>query len=301
MKRGFIYLCLLIGFSFTSIGKAQKSSQPNMQELNKEIRNFCSHRDNSFKPLIGISAYHSKNRDSGAHNTYVNAIIKAGGIPVIIPLTTDMNALYDIVTRIDGLIMTGGDDVYPSYYNESPIEQLGAVDSIRDRYDLTLIKMSSDRMLPILGICRGIQLINVALGGTLYQDLPTQHPSGVVHSQKEPSDVGTHDIEVADGTLLSKMIGAGNFKVNSFHHQAVKKVAPGFRVSALSADSIVEAMETISERNIIAVQFHPECLILKDDTMLPVFRNLVQRSLAYHQAHAIPVMKERAISRKKKK
>jgi gamma-glutamyl-gamma-aminobutyrate hydrolase PuuD len=236
------------------------------------------------QPLIGISTYHSIHRDSGAHNTYVNAVIKAGGIPVLVPLTDNSVVLHQILSRLDGIIITGGDDLDTSFYGEQPIPQMGAVDSLRDVYDLTLIKLAADLRMPLLGICRGIQLINVAFGGTLYQDLPTQHPSDIAHHQTEPSDIGTHDITIVPKTRLSRILPNSIYKVNSFHHQAVKQVAPGLKVSAYTADQVVEGLESSPKQNIIAVQFHPECLIMNGDmTTLPIFKDLIKRAMKYHK------------------
>ncbi|KAA6327512.1 putative glutamine amidotransferase, partial [termite gut metagenome] len=153
-------------------------------------------QDSSKKPLIGISCSHPEDYSS-VRTTYTESVIKAGGIPILIPVTENEKTLEDIVSLLDGLILTGGEDIHPSYYNEDPAEQLGEVNPVRDRYDMTLIRLATGRNLPVLGICRGEQLINVAFGGTLYQDLPTQYNGiSVNHQQEEPSSVATHTVFV---------------------------------------------------------------------------------------------------------
>lgn len=275
---------LLVG----SIANAQVSSVKDLHKLNRLVDscfvNIRAHR----RPVIGISASQSGQGGSNVPGAYVNAVIKAGGIPVIIPLTDDGSVLRNILVDLDGVIMIGGDDVDPSFYKESPIKQLGEVDSIRDVYDLMLIKMVSDRNIPLLGICRGEQLINVAFGGLLYQDIPTQHPSDIQHKQTEPREKPTHKISVVEGSQLSKIIGAGDFSVNSFHHQAIKQIAPGFKAVAWAPDSIVEGIEATPVRNILAVQWHPEALVANGDTtMLKIFRDLIHEAEFYRKAKDI--------------
>ena len=282
------YLLLLFFCFLTTVEVCAQSTNDGtskLQQLYKKVKHEVKEaKQNGYQPLIGISTYHSIIRDSGVHNTYVNAVIRAGGLPVLIPMTTDAAVLNQLISRLDGMILTGGDDVDPAYYNEAAIAQLGAVDPPRDEYDLTIIKLAADKRLPILGICRGAQLINVAFGGTLYQDLPTQYPSSIVHSQKEENDIGTHLISIEKGSLLNRILPDSTYCVNSFHHQAIKEVAPGFKVTAYAPDHVVEGIETSARRNIIAVQFHPECLIMgKDSTTLCLFQNLVDRAIRYHK------------------
>lgn len=234
------------------------------------------------KPLIGISCSHADN-NSVVRRTYSEAVIRAGGIPLLIPVTTDTITLADILERMDGLILTGGEDVHPSYYHETPIEQLGEVDSLRDIYDLTLIHLADSLQMPILGICRGEQLINVAFGGTLYQDIPTQHPdSNICHNQVEPSHVLTHQVYFEPQSLPATLTGTDVLTTNSHHHQAVKLVAPGFRVTARSADSLPEAIEHAGGKPVWGVQFHPEVRASTgDDVFLSFFRHFVGQAQLY--------------------
>ncbi len=223
------------------------------------------------KPFIGISCSHAPDYSS-TKLTYTESVLKAGGLPILIPVTTNEEALAAILDRLDALILIGGEDVHPSYYGEEPIEQLEEVDSLRDVYDLALIRLASDRQLPVLGICRGEQLINVAFGGSLYQDIPTQHPDTTVqHRQKELSNVTTHTVNVLPGSVVAQITGQTTLFTNTHHHQAVKQIAPGFQVTAWAADGIPEAIESTNGRPIWGVQFHPEALTMAGDSIMERF------------------------------
>lgn len=234
------------------------------------------------KPVIGISCSHPEDYSS-VRMTYTESVIKAGGIPIIIPLTQDEQTLDDIISLIDGLILTGGGDIHPGYYNEAPTEQLGEVNHARDRYDLALIRLAVARNLPTLGICRGEQLINVAFGGTLYQDLPTQYgDTSINHRQEEPSGISTHTVYLQPGSMVADVTGCTELPTNSHHHQAVERIAPGFRVTARTSDGVVEAIESCEARPIWGVQFHPEGLVIAGDTvMLKLFRFLTEQAELY--------------------
>lgn len=227
-----------------------------------------SHRQ---RPLIGISCSHPSNYSS-VRMTYTESVIQAGGTPMLIPITTDSVVLTDIINRLDGIILIGGADIHPSYYNEEPIEQLGEVDSLRDVYDIALIRLAAHRSIPMLGICRGEQLINVAFGGTLYQDIPAQHPDTTVqHAQKEPSSVPTHTVYLLPGSEIARITGQTQLFTNTHHHQAVRQVAPGFRITAWATDSIPEAIESNNGKPIWGVQFHPEALTVAGDNISASF------------------------------
>lgn len=279
---------LVIGLLFFSQNfHAQLSVVTDLQQLYKLTDSCFSDIRAPKSPIIGISANQYGELGTAVSGTYVNAILKAGGTPIIIPLTENGQIMANILDGLDGIVMTGGEDVHPNFYGESPIEQLGKVDSVRDVYDLMLIKMAADRNIPMLGICRGEQLINVAFGGSLYQDIPSQHPSEIKHRQEASREIGTHDVSVVSGTKLSQLIGNGTSSVNSFHHQAVKKVAPRFIVSAWAIDSIVEAIEAI-DRNIIAVQWHPEGFVWGGNTvMLKIFNDMVHKAELFKKAKDI--------------
>ena len=197
-------------------------------------------------PLIGISCSHP-GRSSSTQMTYTESVIQAGGTPILISITTDSLVLTDIANRLDGIILIGGGDIHPSYFNESPIEQLGEVDSLRDVYDMALIRLATRRNIPMFGICRGEQLINVAFGGTLYQDIPTQHPDTTVcHQQQEPSSIPTHTVHLTPGSAMASITGQTQLFTNTHHHQAVKQVAPGFSVTGWSSDSYSRSYRVFS-------------------------------------------------------
>lgn len=237
-------------------------------------------------PLIGISSSRSKSGGSSVPGTYIQAILKAGGNPVIIPAITDSKVLRDIIKNLDGLVMTGGEDFNPLYYKEEVIPDINDIDSIRDIYDLVLLKLATDRNIPVLGICRGEQAINVAFGGMLYQDIPSQHNDSTVrHRQTEPREQGTHLVSIAKDSELFKILNTTDVSVNSFHHQGVKDVAPNFRAVAYAPDGIVEAIEAYPNRNILGVQWHPEGHIAGGDTtMLKIFDHIVMQAGFYHRA-----------------
>lgn len=239
-------------------------------------------------PLIGISCSHPDDYSS-TRMTYTESIIRTGGVPMLIPITTDSIILTNIISRLDGIVLIGGGDIHPSYYNETPIEQLDKVDSLRDVYDMMLIRYAARHNVPMLGICRGEQLINVAFGGNLYQDIPSQHPdSSVCHNQKEPSSLPTHTVHVLPGSMVAAVTGRTQLFTNTHHHQAVKEAAPGFRITAWATDSIPEAIESTHEYPIWGVQFHPEALTANGDSIsAKFFSYLVHKAGIYRQAKEI--------------
>lgn len=233
------------------------------------------------RPVIGISGY-TNGTTACVRMTYVQAIREAGGIPFVIPVTTDTEQINDILDNIDGIIMSGGEDYDPQLYGEQPIRQLGEVVPERDKFDLLLIRGAVGRGLPLLGICRGEQGLNIALGGTLYQDIPSQLPNSVKHGQSAPASYGTHAISVEKGSVMGNLLGVDSISVNSFHHQSVKKPAPGLIVSATAPDGVVEAIEKPGDPRIVGTQFHPEGAVYAGDMrFLPIFTNLVEQAAKY--------------------
>jgi putative glutamine amidotransferase len=233
------------------------------------------------RPVIGISSTWGEGTSTSAPLTYVESVIRAGGVPLVLPITLDPAIMAQMLDRVDGLIMTGGEDIDPlKWFGEEPVPGMGEIVPVRDSFDIALIRMAVGRGLPLLGICRGHQLLNVAFGGTLYQDIPSQvKGSSVKHSQKAPRYYGTHTINIEKGSLLNKQIGLEKVAVNSYHHQAVKDVAPGFKVTARSVDGIVEAMEKIGSTKVFSVQFHPEGFTASNiDTFLGIFQHLVKEA-----------------------
>ena len=212
----------------------------------------------------------------------------AGGIPVIIPPYEQTDILADQLDGLDGIIFSGGGDINPLYLGEEPVRELHGVTPVRDAQELLLARLAYDRQIPMLGICKGIQIIAAALGGQLYQDINTQVEGiSVKHSQDLDRGTASHTVTIAPNTLLYSIFAEskGCLHVNSFHHQAVKQVPEGFKVSAISPDGVIEAIESTTFKSIIGVQWHPECFCLNgDECMLPLFRWLTTEATSFRKA-----------------
>lgn len=261
------------------------SEVPDLKKL-YELTDSCDVNVRApYSPLIGLSASIS-NGASRVSPTYIQSILKAGGTPVIIPAITDGKALRNIISNLDGLVLTGGADTNPLWYGEEPRQELATVDPVRDLYELKLIKLASDQNVPILGICRGLQLLNVAFGGTLYQDIPSQREEYIKHNQDNlPSTYGSHRVFIDPSSRLASILGKDTLIVNSLHHQAIKALAPIFKKVACAPDSIIEAIDAYPNRPIMGVQWHPEALTYGGDTtMVKIFRHLIGKADTFHQA-----------------
>ena len=270
--------------------QAQKSQKDPLSEalvrLNQKVDSELIPGIKRF-PLIGISTDISPKR-TAVNTAYVQSVILSGGIPYMIPVTDNVEILRQIVSRLDGIVFTGGEDIQPMYYGDLLYEKLEEVSPARDTFDLMVLKMAADRNIPILGICRGLQLMNVAFGGTLYQDLPTQHPSSVNHRQKESGTTPTHPISIIKESKLAEITGQEVLQVNTFHHQAIRELAPGFKITAWAPDSIAEAIEAYPIRQMIGVQFHPEIFTAAGDTtMHKLFKFLVNKADTFNLAKKI--------------
>ena len=217
---------------------------------------------------------------------YFTSILKAGGTPFILPPSDDTNNLLNALESLDGLVLTGGADINPLFLGEEPVKDLHGINPRRDRQELLLAQLAADRQIPILGICRGIQVMNAAFGGTLYQDIYSQTEGTCLkHSQELERGYASHTVHIEEGSLLRKLFDTDTLPVNSFHHQAVKDVAPGFRVTARAADDVIEAMESTEHKSMMGVQWHPECFILEQDTsMMPIFQWLIGEATSFREA-----------------
>lgn len=230
------------------------------------------------KPIIGITTFEGSTK--GFHtinNSYMNAVFAAGGIPVNIPTIKDEGDYDSYLNILDGIIFSGGNDISPLCYNENPLKQVNHISSVRDKYEIELFNKAYEKKLPILGICRGLQIANVALGGSLYQDIHAQlsdvfghQPTGV------ENDEFHHSVTVKHDTILHNIFQSEKIFVNSNHHQSIKKVGDNLIVSAIAEDSIIEAIEADDERFLLGLQFHPEGMIKKHPLFLNIFKALIQ-------------------------
>ncbi|ANK60588.1 gamma-glutamyl-gamma-aminobutyrate hydrolase family protein [Loigolactobacillus backii] len=206
----------------------------------------------------------------------VNAVLKSGGLPVILPNSAPEN-VADYLDSFDGVLFLGGFDVDPTFYNEEPDMNLGQTYIPRDEFEIELVKQAVAAGKSIFGICRGMQVINVALGGTLYQDLSEDPTAKLKHAQTAPGNLPTHHVTVEKNSRLYKIMGERPY-VNSRHHEAVKLVAPSLNVVARSDDQVVEAVESKVNNQILAVQWHPENMYKHAVAMQDLFRDFIQRS-----------------------
>lgn len=237
------------------------------------------------RPLIAVVPLVDEKRGSfWMAPGYLLGLEQAGGAPLVLPLTEDTAVLGSILDRCAGLLLTGGHDVDPALYGQEAIPACGAPCRERDRMEGWLLDRALERDLPVLGICRGIQLLNAHLGGTLYQDLPSQRPGPVCHVQKPPYDRPVHAVTVEEGSFLAGLTGAGELRVNSYHHQAVDVLAPGLAVDAVSEDGLVEAAHMAAHSFVLGVQWHPELSFQTDQTAQSVFAAFVQAAWNWVQS-----------------
>ena len=221
-------------------------------------------------PVIGISCGRSESGAATLSANYTNAVFRSGGIPLIFPTVVDSAMASILIHSVDGIIFSGGPDLAPSYYGETVWNETVEVDTLRDVSDLLLMRAALASGKPVMAICRGEQLMNVVLGGTLVQDIPTQVDTMVKHSGG-----ALHRIGVEKGSVLYELFGQDSLTVNSTHHQAVKTPAPGVRVTACADDGIIGAYEYGDQ--VIAFQFHPEGMARTDDAWLAPFQYFIRK------------------------
>ena len=233
-----------------------------------------------YQPVIGITGNYEDNICKLSHG-YFQSVVAAGGVPMIIPPVEDANTLVNTLDRIDALILSGGGDINPLFGGDEPSPRLRGINQKRDLPELMITRLAYNRQIPILGICRGIQALAVALGGKVAQDISIQ--ANVKHSQDADRAEQTHSIKIAEDSILHSLYGEEKIYVNSFHHQAVKDAGDKFRVVAKSSDGIIDAIESSEYKSIIGVQWHPACL---EDGM-PLFRWLVEEAKAFRRANEL--------------
>lgn len=243
------------------------------------------------RPLIGITAYTRNYIEKGwdydvSYAQNAVAIEKAGGLPILIPAKVSMETLRAIYERLDGVLLPGGGDVDPSLYAADQHPTTGGIDDDRDRAEIALTRWAMEDDLPTFGICRGIQVMNVALGGTLVQDVPSQVTTTLLHdlANGEPRSTILHEVTLQADSLLAEIIGQTQVQVNSLHHQSIEVAAAAVRITGVAPDGVVEAMEVPHKTFILAVQWHPEDLI-NDSRMLAVFTAFIDAAREKMQAN----------------
>lgn len=246
-------------------------------------------------PRIGITSWHhdptpslprQRGRGWEGGEDYSRAIAHAGGIPLILPIPPreesqgegPQEALFDtFLDTIDGLLFTGGEDIHPAFYGEGLQERCGEIDQDRDHFEIELVKRAFNRRMPMLGICRGIQLFNVVLGGSLYQDLSYRPGTAEHHNApNEKRDELIHKVRLVPESRLHQILGRLELEVTSTHHQVIKALAPGLKVSAVASDGVIEGVEAEDYPFLVAVQWHPERMLWRDPKQLGLFRALVE-------------------------
>jgi len=219
------------------------------------------------KPIIGITTGRRTERSThtsrpariaGIQLEYPQSVERSGGAPILLPRTDDMEVIAAVLGAVDGLLLSGGGDVVSLAYGAEPHPTSKYQDPVRDRMEFEAVRAAMARRLPILGICRGIQSLNVALGGSLVQDIPDEVPGAYQHYTQEQETLLGHTIDIEPGSLLAKVLGTTSTAVNSYHHQAVKDVAAALRVNCRSRDGVIEGVESAAGLPILAVQCHPE-------------------------------------------
>ena len=237
---------------------------------------YASFPEAQRRPVIGISGNYDEQTCKLAEG-YYRSVQQAGGVPVIIPPLADTDSIINTLEHIDGLLLSGGADYNPLYADEEPIPALHGINSERDLPELLITRLAYNRQIPILGICRGIQTLAMALGGKVLQDIVQ---TTVKHSQDANRSEPTHRVTVEKDSTLFNIYKEEKLYVNSFHHQAVGDAGPLFRVTATASDSTIEAIESAEYKSILGVQWHPECLV----EGLPLFKWLVNEATAYRNA-----------------
>jgi putative glutamine amidotransferase len=260
-------------------------------------------------PLIGISTSEVRfpqdvdqtehaeppRRELAVGVTYAEAVEQAGGVPVVLaPVAVQM--IDALLSRLDGLCISGGPDLHPSFYGADPHPELGPTFPDIDRFELAILRHAQARGLPVLAICRGMQLLNVSRGGTLCQHVPERVDGSVVHRQTQPGRFATHGVRVARASRLGALLGSDQLDVNSFHHQAVDRVGTGLHAVAWSPDGIVEAVETDAQHFTLGVQWHAESLV-HDTPHAALFTALVRAATAHreHDGVASPAIDVRTL------
>lgn len=226
-------------------------------------------------PIIGLLVEVDNDSVTKVQNTYISSVAGSGGIPVMIPYLENDDTIGHLIKLCDGFLFTGGCDIDPRHYGEKASPLCGSIQHNRDDLEFKVFGMAIESGKPIMGICRGCQLINVALGGTLYQDIPSQLNTTILHRQTEPTNKPSHSVTLKHGTPLFELIGNDTMTANSFHHQAVKQMGKDLKPMAVADDGIVEAFYCESKQYIRAYQWHPERLYASDKHNKLIFDDFI--------------------------
>lgn len=240
------------------------------------------------KPIIGVTAGEIRNYRypwaalvHGQRHTFIDAVIRAGGAPIILPLSNDHEVIDRMSEQLDGLMLSGGNDIHPNTYGEEPYDDLFDLSILRDRVEGRLLDNAIKRNIPVIGICRGMQFINIHNGGTLYQDIVKDLPHALDHelsTKAKTEEHRAHHVHIEKDSKLYSLVGKDILDTNTHHHQAIKKLGDGLKIAAKSPDGIVEAIETDDDRFIIGVQGHPESLHQIEPTWEKLFKAFIEKS-----------------------
>lgn len=232
------------------------------------------------KPVIGLTSSIDSTIRRGVYkinSDLINIIEENGAIPIVLPNLETTDNISRYIEMLDGIIFTGGDDIAPQYFGEEPLSQVTEISLKRDRTELALFKEAYEKRLPIMGICRGAQVINVGLGGNLYQDIYSQVEGVHGHTCESNLEEGYHTINIEKDTMTQEIFGAEKLLVNSLHHQSIKDLGDNLIVAARSLDGIIEAVESTEDRFILGLQFHPEVMAIKYQEFLKPFTYFLQK------------------------
>lgn len=237
------------------------------------------------RPRIGITSWHHRDDDErweAVLEGYPRAVLEAGGLPLILPIAHPASTLTEAyLDAIDGLLLTGGADIHPAFYGQIVLERCGEIDEERDRFEVELVHAARSRDLPLLGICRGLQVVNVALGGSLYQDLSYRNATDPAHqSPRERRGESAHQIAITEGSRLADILGVRELRVTSTHHQIIRDLAPGLTINAVAPDGVIEGIEGPG-RLLLAVHWHPERMFTSQAEQLALFRALVDEAATF--------------------
>lgn len=228
-------------------------------------------------PIIGVTSHVELDYVHTVSNDYLQSVIQAGGVPIILPIGIDEHA-RKLAEKIDGLVVTGGGDIDPTLFGEEPMQNLGMISPGRDSFEMLMIQEMLKADKPVLAICRGIQILNIAVGGDMYQDIYSQISDSLLqHGQKAARTHLSHFVDAPEDSLMAKIAGQSRFKVNSYHHQAVRDVPKPLIVSGRASDGIIEAIESTEHKFVLGVQWHPEPLAVKgDEISIRIFEQFIE-------------------------